>query len=400
MPHKRRKNMAYVVLPEYLAVIQSVAYTKGVPASWLAAVCELAGWNPSLKDMNYDRVPNSVRRFGIAGIWASINELVLQKDPGQIDCSLWSEMPAGWLPAVYWAGNQLWQGSSLCTCPGTSLKYDVTGNLNVAAAILKNCGDTVKRICGSYNELIFLRWQLGCNYVPQKNAEGNCIIPPGLPNIFKAEMQELVEAQGIFAEQFAEEPIIPPPVVVSLSANALEAPPGSPITFNANIAGGVPPYLFTWDFNDPFPSQGTNPTIAHAFETEGTYQCRVTATDSRGNVAVSAPLVITITEEAPPPPSGTNKAVLWGLLGLAGLVGIAALGKKGNKREQARKLRQQASALRQQAAQLRSSGKHQQAQAVEQRATELENKASQLEAEATREEQEKARREAEKYRMK
>lgn len=386
--------MAYVVPPEYLPVIQSVAYSKGVPASWLAAVCELAGWNPNLKDMNYDRQPNSVRRFGIAGIWASINEITFTVDPSQMYCQLWSVVPAGWIPAVYWAGNQLWQGSF---CNFVNLHSDVMGNLNDAAAILKNCGDTVKRICGGYNELIFLRWQLGPNYVPQKNAEGNCIIPPGLPDIFKAEMQELVEAQGIFAEQFGDEPIIPPPVVVSLSANALEAPPGSPITFNANTAGGVPPYLFTWDFNDPFPSESTNPTVAHSFEAEGTYQCRVMVTDSRGNVAVSAPLVITISEEAPPPPAPKNWA-LWGLLGLAGVAGLLVLGKKGDKREQARKLRQQASALRSQAAQLRSEGKHQQAEAVERRATELENKATQLEAEAAREEQEKARREAEKYR--
>ena len=389
--------MAYVVPPEYLPIIQSVSYNKGVPASWLAAVCELAGWNPNLKDMNYDRQPNSVRRFGIAGIWASLNPLTIEVDPSQMDCASLIDRPiyAGWIPAAYYLGTQLWQGQ-FCVCPGASLKYGLLDNLNVAAAILKNCGNTVKRICGSYNELIFLRWQLGCNYVPQKNAEGNCIIPPGLPNIFKTEMQELVEAQGIFAEQFAEEPIIPPPVVVSLSANALEAPPDSPITFNANAAGGVPPYLFTWDFNDPFPSEGTNPTIAHAFEAEGTYQCRVSVTDSKGNVAVSAPLVITISEEAPPPPAPKNWA-LWGLLGLVGVAGVLALGKKGDKREQARKLRQQASALRQQAAQLRASGKNQQAAAVDAKATELENKATQLEAEATREEQEKARHEAEKY---
>jgi len=386
--------MAYVVPPEYLAAIQSVAYSKGVPASWLAAVCELTGWDPNYKVLNY--IPGrgsgqTVRQFGIAGVWGDIPEIVVTDyTPGWCYTYYLNELGSGWFPVGH---SYLWMN---CAClSGNPNDLNVLNNLTLAANILKDCASWVKGICGGYNELVFLRWQLGCHWYPQKNAEGNCIIPPGLPNIFKAEMQELVEAQGIFAEQFSEEPIIPPPVVVSLSANALEAPPGSPITFNANVAGGVPPYLFTWDFNDPFPSEGTNPTIAHTFEAEGTYQCRVTATDSRGNIAVSAPLVITISEEAPPPP--TSKAVLWGLLGLAGLVGVVALGKKGNKREQARKLRQQASALRQQAAQLRAEGKHQQAQAVEQRANELDQKASQLEAEATREEQEKARREAEKY---
>ena len=387
--------MAYVVPPQYLAAIQSVAYTKGVPASWLAAVCELAGWDPNYKVLNY--IPGrgsgqTVRQFGIAGVWGDIPEIVVTDYPEHW-CYYYrlSQLGSGWFPVGFF---NIWMS---CAClSGNPNDLNVLNNLNLAANILKDCGSWVKGICGSYNELIFLRWQLGCHWYPQKNAEGNCIIPPGLPNIFKAEMQELVVAQSIFAEQFAEEPIIPPALVVSLSANALEAPPGSPITFNANVAGGVPPYLFTWDFNDPFPSEGTNPTIAHAFEAEGTYQCRVSVTDSRGNVAVSAPLVVTISEEAPPPPAPKNWA-LWGLLGLVGAAGLLVLGKKGNKREQARKLRQQASALRQQAAQLRAAGKHQQAQAVEQRAMELENKASQLEAEATREEQEKARREAEKY---
>ncbi|MBU1157479.1 MAG: hypothetical protein KJ921_16630, partial [Proteobacteria bacterium] len=95
---------------QYLPILQAIHFNKGVPISWLAAVCEMTGWDADFNEMNYDRVPNSVRRFGIAGIWASIPEITFPDDQ-VYSCQHWSTVPAGWVPAVYWVGTQLWQGA-------------------------------------------------------------------------------------------------------------------------------------------------------------------------------------------------------------------------------------------------------------------------------------------------
>ncbi len=383
---------------EYLDDIEAAAYAKGIPKSWLAALCEMTGWDPYFEMLNQPSL--TVRRFGIAGIWARLPEIILRKsDLGESGTGFgfrcdWSY--GGWFSGGF-EGDI---GTQLCSAckSGIATYRPVRENMMLAADILKAARTISNTFCGGDSTIIFVRWMWGCRWIPWDNllGEPRCTLPPNMPNVFVQEIDKILEAQKLYAEYFSEPDFGALPVAVAISANALTTSPGLPITFTANAAGGSKPYTYQWNFGDGTVNvETTNPVVQHAFELEGAYQVRCRVIDRVGEYGDSEPLTITIAEGAPPPPT-TNWA-LWGLLGLAGVAGLLVLGKKGDKREQARKLRQQASALRQQAAQLRADGKHQQAAAVEAKATELENKATQLEAEAAREEQEKARREAEKY---
>lgn len=383
------------VPPEYAPTLEGVSFATGVPRSWLAAVCELAGWNPGLNELDpvNDYGRQAVRRFGLAGIWASIKELTLQHDPslpGGYPCPGTGSIEtvyAGWAPAI---STTVFAGLP-CPCPGVSLQYEPVANLTVAANILKQCGNEVLASCGEYNELIFLKWMFGCSWHPTKDAQGRCVVPAGLPDLFHQEIEALVLAQALYAEQYGDAPIVPIALVVAISANALEAPPGEPITFTVIAAGGRPPYTFTWDFGDGTPTVETaGLTIAHSYQSEGTYVVRATATDTIGQRETSGPLTVTITPGAPPPPppppaGGSN--LLWlGLLGLAGLVGLAALAGKKSKRQQAQEKRRKAQELRSRASQERLKGNNAGAANMEAEATRLEQEATQLEAEAAREE--------------
>jgi len=399
------------VPPQYLGPLEAAAYAKGVPRSWIAAVCERTGWDPYFEVLNTPSL--RVRRLGITGLWAILDDVIIRvQDTGMAGTCFTA--PNTYCDKVYggWMLPSMIQGfpdgsEEVCGTCGPMFKWSaidsyrsVSANMMKAAEILANARQISNTMCGGDSSIIFVRWMWGGYWIPWDPILGvpRCTLPPNIPNIFVQEIDKIIEAQKLFAEYFSEPDFGAGPVAVAISANALTTSPGLPITFTANAAGGSKPYTYQWNFGDGTVNvETTNPVIQHAFDLEGTYQVRCIVIDRVGESGQSEPLTITIEEGAPPPPAGTNWA-LWGLLGLAGAVGLIALGKKGDKREQARKLRQQASALRSQAAQLRAEGKHQQAAAVEQRATELENKATQLEVEAAREEQEKARREAEKYR--
>jgi len=59
--------------PAFLPDLQQVHFASGVPMSWLATVCDLAGWNPYYEQLNvFPNGGTSIRRFGIAGIWAEV----------------------------------------------------------------------------------------------------------------------------------------------------------------------------------------------------------------------------------------------------------------------------------------------------------------------------------------
>jgi hypothetical protein len=87
----------------------------------------------------------------------------------------------------------------------------IDANLNLATDILLETAKLVKEVCGELNSLMFLRWQLGCRFMPEKDATGRCLPPPNIPDIFTSEMNTLVELQRIYAEKLGEEPIVPSP---------------------------------------------------------------------------------------------------------------------------------------------------------------------------------------------
>lgn len=383
------------VPPEFLPFIETVHFNTGIPKSWLAAVCQMTGWDPSFRTLNIPE--GSVRQFGIAGIWARIPEIIM---PGPGECR------AGWF------GNAGFTGQ--CCFPGRHDGYNnyltVLQNMTLAAQILKDCADTVEAVCGEVNALAFLRWQWGCKYFPLDPVTGlpQCSFPPGTPNIFIQETQDIIAAQTVFAETFQEPVFGAPPISVSLSASRTLVGPGGSVTFSANVSGGSAPYTFHWDFGDGQVADTNNPTISHTYPAEGVFLAVVAVKDRVGSVAQSGTLLITVAEGGPGGGLGMGLALL-GLLGLVGLVGIAgAQGKGGGKRQRADQLRKEAQETRAKAQQLRQEGTklradgrqrdadrvEKQAADLERRSTELEDQGRQLDFEATREEAERARQQA------
>jgi len=72
-----------------------------------------------------------------------------------------------------------------------------------------------------------------------------------------------------------------------------------PFTANAtvNAIGGTPPYQFTWDFGDGTP-QVTGNTVAHTYQSPGTYILKVSALDTYGNQTTSAVYLVANTVAA------------------------------------------------------------------------------------------------------
>jgi len=72
----------------------------------------------------------------------------------------------------------------------------------------------------------------------------------------------------------------PPPPELSISAGQSTALPvvGETLTFSALSSGGVPPYMFTWNFGDS--ATGFGSTVNHEYAAPGTYTARATVADS------------------------------------------------------------------------------------------------------------------------
>ena len=93
-------------------------------------------------------------------------------------------------------------------------------------------------------------------------------------------------------------PPAPAPPDLSISAGQSTAFPvvGETLTFSALSSGGVPPYMFTWNFGDG--ATGVGSTVNHEYAAPGTYTARATVADSASSrdtnfvdiiVTVSAP---------------------------------------------------------------------------------------------------------------
>ena len=68
---------------------------------------------------------------------------------------------------------------------------------------------------------------------------------------------------------------------VRFSASMVTAKEGERIRFDGDVAGGIHPYSFEWDFGDGDKSTEDRPR--HAYRSSGTYTVTLTVTDDRGN---------------------------------------------------------------------------------------------------------------------
>ncbi len=211
--------------PAILPTLQNLKFNKGIPMSWLAAVCERTHWNPSYQVLNatmpaFPSPKQTVRQFGIAGIWAHLPEVFLTNGNGCLQAP-YMEYHAGWLGYSWDTLSNRLAYNCKCTVGSYSLSpgsvpnfASLEANLNLAADILLDCANSVQAVCGEINSLMFLRWQWGCRYLLERDLTGKCVPPPNIADIFTAEMDTLVELQRIYAEQLNEEPIVPRPLPV------------------------------------------------------------------------------------------------------------------------------------------------------------------------------------------
>lgn len=70
---------------------------------------------------------------------------------------------------------------------------------------------------------------------------------------------------------------------VDISANATLGAAPLPVSFQSAVTGGVPGYAYAWEFGDGTTSTAAAPT--HTYALAGTYQARLTVTDSVGHQA-------------------------------------------------------------------------------------------------------------------
>ena len=350
-------------VPEaYLPMLQQVNYETGCPMSWMAAVCEAGGWNPTLQDMNWADLPNpTVRRIGLAGIWLRIPEILIdivtrsiKTNPLNTDeaaAAGWCEGYANswgdyteiscWQTTFCGNNNSVPMGSHGYSRPLTTDQINqaldpLTSLRNAASLLMNKCVPMVRQTCGDDSGLIFIAWQLGCFWLPTvctattaqcpPEDVGKCWIPPGTPQWLLDNMDLTWSYQIQYAQIFGEK-AIGNPLQVTITADNINIQPGDTVTFQAHTSGGQSPYSFTFNFGDGSPLNTQNAVAQHAYTVKGVYQAFVQVRDDLGMMVASAPISIGVGIAVNPPPSsgsGSNAGLL-ALLGLAGLAGVAGL---------------------------------------------------------------------------
>src|SRR5918996_52143 len=99
------------------------------------------------------------------------------------------------------------------------------------------------------------------------------------------------------------------PLTVEITSEDTEGIAPANFEFEANVAGGMQPYTISWDYGDEGTSGGeeereeNDEDVEHTFDVAGTYNMRVSVTDSTGRTASGSILIIV---DEPPPLTAVN----------------------------------------------------------------------------------------------
>src|ERR687892_452571 len=99
------------------------------------------------------------------------------------------------------------------------------------------------------------------------------------------------------------------PLTVEITSEDTEGIAPATFEFEANVAGGMQPYTINWDYGDEGTSGGeeereeNDEDVEHTFDVVGTYNMRVSVTDSTGRTASDSILIIV---DEPPPLTAVN----------------------------------------------------------------------------------------------
>ena len=91
------------------------------------------------------------------------------------------------------------------------------------------------------------------------------------------------------------------PLTVEITSEDTEGIAPATFEFEAEVTGGMEPYVISWDFGDDGSSgeeEENDEDIEHTFDIAGTYNVRVSVTDSTGRTASDSILIIV---DEPPP---------------------------------------------------------------------------------------------------
>ncbi|MCD6593270.1 hypothetical protein J7L00_04215 [Candidatus Bathyarchaeota archaeon] len=122
--------------------------------------------------------------------------------------------------------------------------------------------------------------------------------------------------------------VLPPPLLVDLSADVTDGEAPLNVVFTAFTFGGTPPITITMDYGNGAPPESKTfetadggERFAHTYDNPGTYIATASAIDSQGQED-SKTLTITVREPAPPPPP-PPPPISWETIAIVGGVGVA-----------------------------------------------------------------------------
>lgn len=98
-----------------------------------------------------------------------------------------------------------------------------------------------------------------------------------------------IEVQTHFSGSFQDSFVISPPPVATVNWSPLNPGAGEVVTFSAQVAGGVPPYTYEWEFGDG--AVATGQSTSHVYSTIGYYRVTLNTTDLAGNSRESSQLL-------------------------------------------------------------------------------------------------------------
>ncbi|MDQ3908957.1 MAG: PKD domain-containing protein, partial [Thermoproteota archaeon] len=94
----------------------------------------------------------------------------------------------------------------------------------------------------------------------------------------------ITDSTGRTASDSVRVTVEPPPplTAVEIISSGTEGVAPATFDFEANVTGGTGPYTYSWDFGDGSVEVDDDETISHTFDLGGSYNVRVTVTDSTG----------------------------------------------------------------------------------------------------------------------
>jgi PKD repeat protein len=123
--------------------------------------------------------------------------------------------------------------------------------------------------------------------------------PPGslAPTPLPAHVRQVFDSFELIASPPSSPPPTSPLIVEITSSDTVGEVAPATFEFEAEVAGGTEPYIYSWDFDGEGSGGSDEQTVSHTFEEAGSYNVGLTVTDS-GDQIESDSMEITV-EEAP-----------------------------------------------------------------------------------------------------